>query len=113
MKKVIFLLSIFLFQTVSINAQDKKAVAVQKIDATVEAKKDSEELTKLLNLNSTQTADFYRLFEMKYKMLQENLSDDRKMILSQNIDAKIKASLTADQINTLVAKKDLYNRLIK
>lgn len=113
MKKILLIFTLLCAFTLSANAQEKKPAAVQKIDATVEAKKDAEDLTKLLNLNSTQSTDFYRLFEMKYKMLQENLSEDRKAILSQNIDAKIKASLTADQINTLVAKKDLYNRLIK
>ena len=55
MKKILLIFTLLCAFTLSANAQDKKAVAVQKIDATVEAKKDSEELTKLLNLNSTQT----------------------------------------------------------
>ena len=113
MKKILLIFTLLCAFTLSANAQDKKTAVSPKVDATVEAKKDANDLTRLLNLNSTQTNDFYRLFEMKYKMLQENLSDERKAIITQSIEAKIKASLTADQIKTLEAKKDLYNRLIK
>ena len=113
MKKIFLIFTLLFAFTVSVNAQEKKPAAAQKIDAKVEAKKDADDLSRLLNLNSTQNADFYRLFEMKYQLLQENLSEERKAILSRDIEAKIKASLNADQIKTLVDKKDLFNRLIK
>ena len=113
MKKILLIFTLLCAFTLSANAQEKKPAAVQKIDATVEAKKDAEDLTKLLNLNSTQSTDFYRLFEMKYQILQENLSADRKNILAQDIEAKIRATLNADQMKTLEAKKELFSKLVR
>jgi len=107
MKKIFFALSLMLAFSISANAQEKK------INVQEDAKKDANELTQLLGLNSTQNGDFYRLFEMKYQTLvTPDLSYERKSELSRIIDMKIKASLNGEQIKKLEESTALYNRLI-
>ena len=107
MKKIIFVLTLMLAFSINANAQDKK-MNYQEV-----AKKESAELSELLGLNDTQTADFYRLFEMKNQTLQgQELSPERSAELTRIIDMKIKASLTEEQIKKLEANIDLYERLI-
>lgn len=113
MKKILFIFTLMCAFTFSANAQEKKTAESTKINAQVEAKKDASDLASLLKLNDTQTNDFYRLFEMKYQILQENLSADRKNILAQDIEAKIRATLNADQMKTLEAKKELFSKLVR
>ncbi|WP_395044266.1 hypothetical protein [Flavobacterium sp.] len=107
MKKIIFVLTLMLAFSINANAQDKK-MNYQEV-----SKKESAELSELLGLNDTQTADFYRLFEMKNQTLQgQELSPERSIELSRIIDMKIKATLTEEQIKKLEANTELYERLI-
>lgn len=106
MKKIVLLLS-FLF-AFSMNAQDKK---LKPADA---AKADALELKALVKLNETETHDMTNLFQMKYDMLAiEDISQERKSIMKQTLEAKIRASLTPDQMVTLESKPELLKRLIE
>ncbi|MFT6748146.1 MAG: hypothetical protein ACI9XR_001988 [Flavobacterium sp.] len=106
MKKIVLLLS-FLF-AFSMNAQDKK---LKPADA---AKADALELKALVKLNETETYDMTNLFQMKYEMLAiEDISQERKNIMKQTLEAKIRASLTPDQMATLESKPELLKRLIE
>jgi hypothetical protein len=106
MKKIVLLLS-FLF-AFSMNAQDKK---LKPADA---AKADALELKALVKLNEIETYDMTNLFQMKYEMLAiEDISQERKNIMKQTLEAKIRASLTPDQMATLESKPELLKRLIE
>jgi hypothetical protein len=106
MKKIVLILS-FLF-AFTMNAQDKK---LKPADA---AKADALELKALVQLTETETYDMTNLFQMKYDMLAiENISQERKSIMKQTLDAKIRASLTPEQMATLEAKPELFKRLIE
>jgi hypothetical protein len=50
---------------------------------------------------------------MKYEMLQENLSDERKQALTRIMIDKIVTSLTPAQMEKLKAKSVLFDRLTK
>ena len=104
MKKIVLILS-FLF-AFSMNAQDKKLTPA---DA---AKADALELQSLVKLTDTETNNMTNLFVMKYQMLEvEGISSERKSIMKQTLDAKIRASLTPDQMATLEAKPVVLKRL--
>ncbi|WP_395053713.1 hypothetical protein [Flavobacterium sp.] len=106
MKKLLFIFTLICAFSINASAQE------QKVTSQDLAKKDAVELTQLLSLNDTQTNDFFRLFEMKYTILEDKtLSDERKSVLSQTIEAKIRASLDAKQISILEANPDLLKRL--
>jgi hypothetical protein len=78
------------------------------------AKADALELQALVKLNETETYDMTNLFQMKYDMLAiENISQERKSIMKQTMEAKIRASLNAKQMATLETKPDLFKRLIE
>lgn len=107
MKKIFFVLTLILAFSINASAQEKRTV-IQEL-----SKKDSAEVTSLLGLNETQSADLYRLFEMKNEAVSnESLSDERRAELNRIIDLKLKASLTPEQIATLESKTELYARLI-
>ena len=117
MKKIVYLFSIMLACSLTANAQQKKAAVkpakqeVQQTAATNEASrkiaeaasKDVTALSKVISFTGTQKQDFMGLFEYKHRHLAENLSDERKKVLSQTIEAKINATLTPDQ-NAKLAK---------
>jgi hypothetical protein len=107
MKKIFLVLSLMLAFSMNVSAQENK------INVQEQAKKDANDITQLLALNSTQNGDFYRLFEMKYQSLTTpDLSLERRTELSRIIEMKIKASLTGEQIIKLEQDAVLYNRLI-
>ena len=106
MKKIFFALTLILAISFTSNAQEKRT-KVQEISKT-----ESSEVAALLNLNETQTADIYRLFEMKNEALSNaTLSDERRSELTRIMDMKMRATFTADQISVLEAKAGLYSRL--
>lgn len=104
MKKIITLFVLLVAFTV--NAQDKKYAPKE------EAKNDVAEMQTLLKLDATSAENFMRLFEMKYQYLNENLSEERKSVLKQSVEAKIRASLTDQQMSLLESKESLFKKLI-
>lgn len=108
MKKLLLIFTLICAFSITASAQDKK---VKPQDA---AKADATELADLVGLTATQTQDLYNLFEMKYQYKEvENLSDERKQIITQTMDAKIRATLNEKQMATLESKPQLLERLIK
>lgn len=108
MKKILGILVLFLAFTINANAQDK---AFKKVDAVVEAKKNAAEMADYLKLESNEVENFFRLFEYKYNVLNENLSEERKAELARIVDLKIRASLTPAQIEKLDKNKELLKKL--
>lgn len=106
MKKLIFILTLMFAFTLNANAQDAK-MSVQD-----NAKKEAGMLAETVGLNETQTQDFYRLFEMKYRTLEDKaLSDERKTEFITIVMAKIRASLDENQIKKLEGNKELLARI--
>lgn len=108
MKKFIAALTLFLAFTINASAQDKKATTSHDL-----AQKDAIELATFLKLDQTSSDNFLRLFELKYKTLEDKtLSDERKKSLSNAIEAKIRATLDGVQMEKLEKNKALFTKLI-
>lgn len=108
MKKLIFVLTLLFAFTFNVNAQDKK------LSIEDNANKEAGMLAETVGLTKTQTEDFYRLFEMKYRTLQdETLSVERKQEFLKIVMLKIEASLNAEQMAKLQANPALVDRIKK
>lgn len=106
MKKLIFILTLIFAFTFNVNAQDKKASLEEK------AKKEASMLAETVGLNDTQTEDFYRLFEMKYRTLEDaTLSAERKTEFLNIVLLKTQASLSEAQLKKLEANTELFDRI--
>lgn len=117
MKKIITILVVMLAFGFSANAQKKEAkpatqaVAQQKEDIKQLAMKDVEALGKVIKFTGTQKDDFLGLFEYKHRELANNLSADRKASLSKVIEAKIKASLSPEELAKLEKNPAVLKKL--
>ena len=108
MKKLIAVITLLFAFSISANAQDKKIVS-----GADKAKTEAAELTQFLNLNETQSNDFFRLFENKYRTIEEyQLTAERKIELSRSIEAKIRATLDEKQMDKLDKNPVLLKKLI-
>ena len=121
MKKIVFVLTAILAFSLNSSAQSKKELTkeemvkqeiLKKESPEVNAKNDALELTKFLGLKENQTNDFYRLFEGKYKALQNDLSAERRAELSRVMEAKIRATVGDDLMLKLEKNETLYKRLV-
>lgn len=119
MKKLIATLTLMFAFTISSNAQDNKLTKAEDVLETKErasvekSKKEAEELTAYLGLNDIQNENFYRLFEHKNRMLEDNnLPVERRAEVLKIIEAKIRASLDANQIDKLEKNPKLFKKLI-
>ncbi|WP_297332891.1 hypothetical protein [Flavobacterium sp.] len=120
MKKIITLFAIVLAMGYTANAQQKKAVAPvaatqnqqNNDDATTKAAADIAALDELVQLTPAQKAELTRLFVQKHKYLATpNFSQDRKDILADQIDMKIKSTLTPEQLTKLEKNPKLITKL--
>lgn len=110
MKKL--LAAVALFFAFSISAQAQESKAATKMSAEEAAKYDAVKMTEALNISASQQADFARLFTMKHQvMMDESLSAERKAEMSRVVDAKIRASLTPEQLKKLDADPKLLSIL--
>lgn len=122
MKKIIALFVIMVGFSFTANAQQKKAAVKttaattanvdakqQKIQA--DAKADLNALNAVVKLSDADKQSIQGLFEYKYRLHGEGLSQERKDVLSQTIDAKIRATLSADQVAKLDANPKLLKQL--
>lgn len=106
MKKLFFTLSLIFALSLSASAQDKKA----SVEAL--AKKEVAALTEMIGLTGEQQTDLYRLFEQKYRTLNDaTLSNERKVEFARVADLKLQATLTGDQIQKLEANRKEYDKL--
>lgn len=122
MKKIIALFAIMLACGFSANAQQKQTspateAARQKgmeIKAAAEkaAIKDVTMMSEFIKLTDAQKNNFKGLFSFKHEqLLGQPLSNDRKTVLAEQIEMKIKASLTPDQVTQLNNNPDLLKKL--
>lgn len=104
------------------NAQQKKAAAPQPAQKEVSKETDEERFEKLaakdvkvlgdvIGYTGTQERDFMGLFTYKYRNMAQNLSPERKANLSEVIEKKIMASLSAQQTEKLAGKPELIKKL--
>ena len=121
MKKLIAALTLTLAFTISSNAQIKKSTTAEEVVeikemASVEqnkkeivsiekSKKDAEELTTYLGLNDKQNQDFYRLFEQKYRTIEDkNISDEKRKEFRIN-----SSEYTKHGVGTIKISDDIFN----
>ena len=123
MKKIIALFVFMLAFGLTASAQQKKAT--QAAAATTKtanvneqaikkaAVKDVTAMKEVIELDSRDQESMLGLFEHKHRELQQNgeLSPERKANLAQIIEAKIKATLNADQIEKLQKTPALMKKL--
>jgi hypothetical protein len=108
MKKLIAALTLLLAFSINANAQDKNTIS-----AADKGKKEAAELSEYLGLDKTMNENFARLFEQKNSILEDkNLSQERKTELARVIEAKIRGTLDAKQIDKLEKNPALLKKLI-
>lgn len=108
MKKLFALVALFFAFSLSSYAQE----AQKEANPEVLAKNETFQLKKFLDLDENKTEGFYRLFVTKHKRLNNLDTAEAKEQLKLTIQAKIDASLDADQLQKLKANKELYEDLL-
>lgn len=107
MKKIIALFVFFFAFSINAAAQDNKA----EIDRN--AKKDLEALIGIVKLDSNTETAIYRLFVKKHEgMLSPNATDASKRDISSVIEAKLRATLTAEQTALLEKNRTVLTQLV-
>lgn len=107
MKKLLGALVLFLAFTLNASAQE----TFKKVDEKVEAKANLAALTQVVQLDSKVSQDLFGLFEYKYRNLNENLSAERKVELAKIMELKLRATLTAEQMQLIESKPGLLKKL--
>jgi hypothetical protein len=107
MKNLLGAFVLFLAFTLNASAQE----TFKKVDEKVEAKTNLAALSEVVPVQGTLSQDLFRLFEYKYRNLNENLSADRKVELAKIIELKLRATLTADQMLSIEKKPGLLQKL--
>jgi phosphate/sulfate permease len=99
MKKLLAAVALFFAFSIGASAQEAKGT---KMSAEEAAKWDALKMTEVLNISASQQNDFARLFTMKHQvMMDESMSAERKAEMTKIVDAKIRASLTPEQLKKL------------
>ena len=107
MKNLLGALVLFLAFTVTASAQE----TFKKVDEKVEAKTNLAALSEVVPVQGTLSEDLFRLFEYKYRNLNENLSAERKVELAKIIELKLRATLSATQMQSIEKKPGLLQKL--
>lgn len=107
MKNLLGALVLFLAFTVNASAQE----TFKKVDEKVEAKSNLAALSEVVPVQGTLSEDLFRLFEYKYRNLNENLSKERKVELAKMIELKLRATLTEAQMKSIESKPGLLKKL--
>jgi hypothetical protein len=106
MKKLVFVLTLLFAFTINANAQESK-VSVED-----NARKEASLLSETVKLTGTQKEDLYRLFEMKYRTLEDkSLSLERKKEFLNIVMMKIKATFNDEQMKQLESNPELLDRI--
>lgn len=119
MKKIIALLVVMLGFGFTATAQQKsftvKSPTTQATPTDPEvakaAAKDLTALTNVVALNAVEKQNFKGLFEYKHSELKKPLTADKKKVLLNSIDAKLRASLTPEQMAKLDSNKKVLSQL--
>ncbi len=118
MKKIIAVVALLFAFSISANAQEKKVTvkevaAKETITPEIAGKNDAKALSDLVKLDEKEFQIFSDLFQTKHRILAEQgLSQERKTELARVIDAKIRATLSADRVDTLDKNPDLLKKLV-
>ena len=107
MKNLLGALVLFLAFTVNASAQE----SFKKADEKVEAKTNLAALSEVVQLDAKLSDDLFRLFEYKYRNLNENLSNERKVELAKVIEMKLRATLSESQMKSIDSKPGLLKKL--
>ncbi len=122
MKRIIALFVVMLAFGLSANAQQKKATASapavqantsREAGFSASADKDIATLSEYVKLTNDQKLALKSLFEYKHRSFADNLSDERKAILSDNIAMKLKSTLEPAQVSKIEGNTQLMNILTK
>ena len=110
MKKIIILIILISAFSVNVNAQTEK----KQFTAEDAAKSNVFELSKAVEINADYEKAFYNLFLGKHTQLMSDskISEADKKQISNIIDAKIRATLTDEQIKKIESVPGLYQKLI-
>lgn len=125
MKRIIALFVVMLAFGLNANAQQKKTTTAAPATATAQANtdkaaafsasadKDIATLSEYVKLTNDQKLALKSLFEYKHRSFADNLSDERKAILSDNIAMKLKSTLEPAQVSKIEGNTQLMNILTK
>ena len=110
MKNILKLIILFLAFSINAHAQTEKKKSTPE-DA---AKLNVFELSKAIKIDAKMEQAFYNLFLGKHNQLMsyEKISEADKKQISNIIDAKIRATLTDEQIAKIELVPGLYQKLI-
>ena len=123
MKRIIALFVVMLAFGLNANAQQKKATAAapaatanqanlnKQVAIDQAALKDVTTLSDYVKLTADQKVTLKSLFAEKHLHTSQNLSDERKAILAQNIEVKLKSVLTPEQLSKVEGNAQLMNVL--
>mgnify|MGYP000385904388 CR=1 FL=1 len=76
------------------------------------AKKDTYKLVKLLQLDQQMAKDLNGLFLYKYNQFSLAKNENEKKQISEQIEAKLRATLTPSQMDKITSQPDLLKSLI-
>lgn len=122
MKKIIALFVVMLAFGLNANAQ-KRAAAVtpapaQKSELVAKkaayseaAIKDVNTLSGYVKLTAEQKVNLKSVFENKHSMLAQNLSAERKAVIAQNVEARLKSTLEPEQLSKIEGNAELMKTL--
>lgn len=111
MKKIVVALTLLLAFSINANAQEK--TGYKGMNSTEIAKKQAAQLAECVGLDKTLQNSFENLFEQKFMILDDKkATPERKLEMSRIVEAKIRASLDANQTNKLEKNPDLLKALI-
>lgn len=103
MKKFIAILSLFFAFTIASFAQANPADL---------AKKDVASLSEAVTLSEQNKATFLELFKKKHEALSKpGLPDDKKKVIYKSIDAKLRGTLSAEQMAKIDSNPALLKQL--
>ncbi|WP_395047408.1 hypothetical protein [Flavobacterium sp.] len=116
MKKILLIFALFFIFSFSASAQtEKKGLSIEKKEQSIEekAKMNFTELTSVIALeNSAMDSALTQLFVTKHKILsREGITEAEKKEVSNQIDAKLRATLNYESIQKLETK-GVYKKLI-
>ena len=112
MKKTLLIFVLFFAFSLSASAQTEKKTIQKELSIEEKAKQNVESLTTVMDIDNSMSEALNQLFYRKYKMLsKENITVAEKQGISNEIDAKLRATLNDELIQKLIAK-GLYNNLI-
>jgi hypothetical protein len=118
MKKIIALFVLMLGVSFTASAQKATKPATSKTATTKEANiekaaiEDSKALNEFIPLTNQQMQDFKGLFAWKHQQLADgNLTDERKKLIADTVEAKINATLTSEQSTKLSQNQKLVKIL--